>query len=148
MLSFNPKKTEVVHFHSRFSRPVLILKWNQHYVPISKKARSLGVIFDRLPTMSSHANSICSLVSLALRIVGRVRKYLYQTRTERLIHSFISSRLDYCNSLLYGLPAKEISKLQGLQNSAAMLVTGTKKREHMHSSLSYSLYIGYQWNRG
>ena len=57
--------------------------------------------------MSSHANSICSLASLALRIVGRVRKYLYQTRTERLIHSFISSRLDYCNSLLYGLPAKE-----------------------------------------
>ena len=60
--------------------------------------------------------------------------------TERLVHAFISSRLDYCNSLLYGLPAKEISELQGLQNSAAMLVTRTKTREHMHSSLSYSLY--------
>ena len=107
MLSLNPKKTEIVHFHSRFSHPVLILKLNEHYVPISKKARSVGVIFDRLLTMSSHANSICSLASLALRSVGRVRKYLYQTNTERLIHAFISSRLDYCNSLLYGLPAKE-----------------------------------------
>ena len=98
--------------------------------------------------MSSHVRSICSLASLALRNIGRVRKYLDQTSTERLVHAFISSRLDYCNSLLYGLPAKEISKLQGLQNSAAMLVTRTKTREHMHSSVFYSLYIGYEWNRG
>ena len=81
--------------------------------------------------MSSHINSICRSASLALRNIGRVRKYLNQANTERLVHAFISSRLDYCDSLLYGLPTKEINKLQRLQNSAARLVTKSKLREHI-----------------
>ena len=39
-----------------------------------------------------------------MRNIGEVRKYLDQMNTERLVHTFISFRLDYCNSLLYGLP--------------------------------------------
>ena len=42
--------------------------------------------------------------------------------TETLIHAFISSRLDYCNSLLYGLPNSQLSKLQRVQNAAARLM--------------------------
>ena len=81
--------------------------------------------------MSKHINKICGSASLAIRNIGRVRKYLDQHSTERLVHAFVTSRLDYCNSLLYGLPAKEISKLQRLQNSAARLVTRSKVREHI-----------------
>ena len=80
--------------------------------------------------MSSHINKICRSASLALKN-SRVRKYLNQQSAERLVHAFITSRLDYCSSLLYGLPAKEINKLQRLQNSAARLVTRSKIREHI-----------------
>jgi len=48
-----------------------------------------------------------------------------------LVHAFVSSRLDYCNSLLYGIGDGLLTKLQTVQNAAARVVTGTKKFDHI-----------------
>ena len=48
-----------------------------------------------------------------------------------LVHAFVSSRLDYCNSLLYGASERVVSKLQSVQNTAARLVAGSHKFEHV-----------------
>ena len=61
-------------------------------------------------------------MSSYLHNLSRVRKYLDKKTSECLVHAFITSRLDYCNSLLYGLPDRLISKLQRVQNAAARLV--------------------------
>ena len=127
-LNCNPTKIEIVHLHSRLlnftSMPGINI--GDNLVPISKEVCNLGAMFDKHLTMCSHINKICRSASLALRNIGRLRKYLNQQSTERLVHAFITSRLDYCNSLLYGLPAKEINKLQRLQDLAARLVTRSK----------------------
>ena len=45
--------------------------------------------------------------------------------------AFISCRLDYCNSLLFGLPDTLLRKLQSVQNATARLITGTRRRDHI-----------------
>ena len=58
-------------------------------------------------------------------------RYLSQDTTEILIHAYITSKLNNCNSLLYGHPTYMINKLQTIQNAAARIVTFTRKTEHV-----------------
>ena len=62
--------------------------------------------------MQNHISNMCRLSSYALHMIGKVRIYLDQATTEKLVHAFVMSRLDnYCNSLLYGLPVSLFSKI-------------------------------------
>lgn len=47
------------------------------------------------------------------------------------MHAFISTRLDYCNALYVGVSQASLSRLQLIQNVAARLLAGTRKREHI-----------------
>ena len=66
-----------------------------------------------------------------LHNIRRICKYLDQESLLTLTHAFITSRLDYCNSLLYGAPVTQIEKLQRIQNAAARLITRSPKFCHM-----------------
>ena len=56
-----------------------------------------------------------------LHNIYRIRKYLNRESTEKLVHSFIIGRIDYCNSLLYGLPKYQLAKLQRIQAAAKLI---------------------------
>jgi len=60
-----------------------------------------------------------------------VRSSLTFEAAKTLVHAFVSSRLDYCNSLLYGIGDGLLTKLQTVQNAAARVVTGTRKFDHI-----------------
>ena len=51
----------------------------------------------------------------------------YVLTTKTLVHAFISSRIDYYNSLLYGLPEYQLNKLQRVQNMYARLICNESK---------------------
>ena len=51
--------------------------------------------------------------------------------TVTIVHAFITSRLDYCNSLFFGLPGYVLKRLQRVQNAAARLVFQAKKYDHV-----------------
>ena len=84
-----------------------------HPLPIAK---NLGSWFDSTLSMAT----ICASSFYYIYDIRRIRKCLTQQSTETLVHAFITSRLDYCNGLFYGLPDCLLNKLQRVQNACAM----------------------------
>ena len=107
-----------------------------HPVPI---ARNLGSWFDSRLSMATHITKICSSSFYYIYNIRRIRKYLSQQSTETLVHAFITSRLDYCNGLLYGLPDCLLNKLQRVQNACARLIFKEQKFCHV-TPLIYELH--------
>ena len=85
----------------------------------SSDVRNLGVRFDSSRNMSEHITKLCASAFFYIYNISRIRKYLSRDSAKTLVHAFISSRLDYGNSLLFGLPQNQIQKLQ---NSSARLI--------------------------
>ena len=70
--------------------------------------RNLGSWFDSQLSMSTHISKLCSSAFFDLHNISRIRKFLSPGETKSLVHAFVTSRVDYCNSLLYGLPASQL----------------------------------------
>ena len=82
-----------------------------------------------------HIKKICKTCHFHLTNISKIRSYLDCDSTEAIIHAFVTTNLDYCNAILYGLPKVLLSRLQIVQNRAARIVTFTKKYEHITPSL-------------
>ena len=81
--------------------------------------------------LAAHIRKVCQVSYMHLRNIASIRPALTDKAAECLIHAFITSRLDCCNSLLAGLPGTTLGKLQSIQNAAARLLTGTRKYDHI-----------------
>ena len=92
--------------------------------------KNLGVYFDRSLTMNAQVNHLISSLYLELRRIGKVRPVINYDVAALLVNSLVLSKLDYCNSLLSGITAEKLSKLQIAQNNAARLIFRKSKREH------------------
>ena len=101
--------------------------------------RNLGVIFYSSMVMSAHISPVCKSVRYYVRNLGFIRKYLTRSATEKIVHAFISSRLDFGNVHFFQLPQNQLTRLQRLQNSAARLITLTRYKDHI-SPVLYSLH--------
>ena len=70
--------------------------------------RNLGSWFDSNLRMTDHINKACNAPFYHLHNLRRIKKYLSRDSLITLVHAFITSRLDYCNGLLFGLPKAQI----------------------------------------
>jgi len=91
----------------------------------------LTVLFDSTFSLDRHIFELCKSAFYHLRNLSKIRKYLDYNNTRVLINAFVISRLDNCNSLLYGLPKYLIDRVQHVFNCAAKLVTLSRKYDHV-----------------
>ena len=133
-LKLNDSKTEYLIIGSKHhtSKTAIddIVIGNARIAP-SSKARNLGVIFETDMSPKFQISSTLRGTYSQIRNIGKIRKYLTKDATKLIVHSLVTSRLDMCNSLLYGIPNNQLHRLQLVQNTAARLVTLTKKRFHI-----------------
>ena len=143
-LKLNCDKTEVMWIASRnmfrsiSSMPTVTI--GDSVIQPNSGARNLGVFFDRQLDMRQHITNICRQCFFQLRQLRVIRRSLPPDVVKSLLHAFIFSRLDYCNSLLFGLPKCDIQKLQRVQNAAAKLYGGLRKYDHVTPILRDNLH--------
>ena len=137
MLRSNAEKTEVILFTSRFTKTPNIekLSFDNTVIELTERVRDLGVNLDKNLSLTYHINETCKKATNAIRSIGRICKCLTKENLKLLVNALVISRLDYCNSILYGLPKQELDKLQRVQNTAARLITGTKQYDHIKPAL-------------
>ena len=89
----------------------------------AKSARNLGVMFNKTFIFRSHISVVCSSYFYHMRDLRRIRCHLDLDTAKLLATALVSSRLDYCNSLLYGIANIDLTRLQRVQNRLARPVT-------------------------
>ena len=138
-LLLNPDKTEVLLIGSK-NHPQNLSQYNFNIVgcPVtsSSTVKDLGVILDCNLSFENHISYVTRTAFFHLRNIAKLRNMLSVSDAEKLVHAFMTSRLDYCNALLAGCPASLINKLQLVQNAAARVLTRSRKYDHITPILS------------
>ena len=92
-------------------------------VTSSASAKNIGVALDSTLSLDKHVTHICKSLFYSIRNISRIGNFLSLQTAKILAHAFVTSKLDNCNSMLYGLPKNSLQRLQYVLNSAAGLVT-------------------------
>ncbi|XP_076845901.1 uncharacterized protein LOC143491083 isoform X4 [Brachyhypopomus gauderio] len=139
-LKLNPSKTELLYIPGTpNTHNDLTVSFENILLTPSETARSLGVTLDNELSFSTHVSKLTRSCRFLLCNIRRIRPFLSQEATQVLVQSLVISKLDYCNSLLAGLPLRVIRPLQLIQNAAARLVFNLPKFSHV-SPMLHSLH--------
>ena len=132
-LKLNDGKTEFLAIQSKHKIPAFTptILIGQDEISPSTTAHNLRVIFDTTLCLHLHISTVVKVAFYQLWRIARIRRFLTLSSTKTLVHSLISSCLDYCNSALAGLLDINIIKLQTIQNAAARLTMRVKKYKHI-----------------
>ena len=136
-LKLNGSKTDAIIFGSKsFLEKISLSGTILHtgeVIKFKNSIKHLGFLLDKSLDFNSQINLVVSSCYCTLRKIGSIRKFLSVTQCEQLVHSMICSRLDYCNSLYFGLPKALLLKLQRLQNAALRMVVRIRKKAPVSS---------------
>ncbi len=127
-LKLNPTKTEFITISSARNAEKVIpstLKLDDGIIERSQHVRNLGVTMDSHLDMQTHVSTTRRLCYFYIGWIKQIRPFLCESDAKMLVHALVISRLDYCNSVYYGLPKHLTNSLQLVMNDAARVIKGT-----------------------
>ena len=133
-LKLNINKTEYLLVGKRcdlnrlYNMPLII---NDNQIKVVETVKDLGVLLDCNLSMNAQISNVVRTTGYYLRNIAFIRKYLDTDSLKKLVYNYVISRLDYCNSIYYGLPKFQLRKLQNMFNRAARLIEGVGRRERI-----------------
>ena len=133
-LKLNEDKTEVLlcgPVQRRERVPFASVQVGDACITFSDSVKTLGVVLDADLSMHEQISSVVRVCYFHIRSLSKARPYLTRQAANQIAVSLIISKLDYCNSLLAGLPQTEITRLQAVQNAAARVVVKARKYDHI-----------------
>ena len=139
MLTLNDNKTELMLVTSKRTKhlhnlPTSITIGNAQ-VPFKQSVKKIGFTLDCHPTMNAHVSNIARTCYFELRRLASIRRFLTSTATATLVSALVLSRIDYCNSLLFGSTQDVTSILQRIQNHAARVILRLPKSSSITTHL-------------
>ena len=96
----------------------------------STSARDLGVIIDTELSFDRHVSKLSQSCFFQLRRLRAIRRSLTPATLTTLVHAFVCSRLDFCNSCFYGSKASVLDRMQSILHAAARLILRIPKYGH------------------
>ena len=126
-LKLNSDKTEVLLFGTKLHRKEFLKHFpakllDQEITP-TDSARNLEVVFDGGLNFKKHIALVCRSCYYHIRDLRRLRRCLTSEVSKTIATALVSSKLDYCNGLLYNVTNRELNRFQGVQNCLARVVT-------------------------
>ena len=128
MLKMNPSKTELIVFGCNEH---LTVKLTDEEIVSRDVVRNLGIYLDKNLTFEKHFDNLCRNMYNTLRNISRNRMYMTDSSCKTMVTSLVLSKINFCCTLFFGLPQKQINRLQKLQNYAIRLVKKIPKYEHI-----------------
>ena len=100
-------------------------------VRVVQSAHDLGVILDNQLSLSAYVAALCRSGFYQLRQIRPAIRSLTPDAARTNVQTFIACRLDWCNSLLYGVSENLLMKVQSVENAAARLLTSARRCDHI-----------------
>ena len=113
-LKLNQDKTEFILFGNSIQRNKMLVNSitvSGSNISSSKYVRNLGVYLDQEFSMEKHVNQLCKSCYFQLRNIRYIRSSLTTEAAKIVVHALAMSKLDYCNSILFGIPNMLLDKL-------------------------------------
>ena len=138
LLKLNDSKTEVLLLGTRQQLDIagtIKVKIGEDEITSTLYARNLGVFFGSNIKWTIHTNKMSSNIYIILKKIAHIRDLLTKDATKTVVQTLVTSKLDYCNSVLLGTPQYNIEKLQRLQNMACRIIKRLRRYDHISEAL-------------